>query len=90
MLLVTRPTPPAERRAFGLAVRELRARRGWSLGDLGERTLVHAAYLDAVERAEVEPGLRTMTRIAEGFELPLSLLIAHSEARLVTCARLKR
>lgn len=89
MLLATRPTPPAERRAFGLAVRELRARRGWSLADLGARTLVHDAYLGAVERAEVEPALRTMTRIAEGLGMPLSVLVAHSEARLLTCARLR-
>lgn len=87
MLFVSRPTPPAERRAFGLAVRELRARRGWSLAELGSRTLVHTAYLGAVERAEVEPGLRTMTRIAAGLGMPLSALVAHSEARLLTCAR---
>lgn len=82
-------SPHAERRAFGAAVRELRGRRGWSLADLGARACVHEAYLRAVERAAVEPGLRTMARIAEGLELPLSALVAHSEARLLACARVR-
>lgn len=74
--------PPLERRAFGAAVRELRARRGWSVAQLGERAQIHDGYLRAVERAEVEPGLRTMGRIAAGLGVPLSTLLVCAERRL--------
>ncbi len=74
-----RSTPPPERRAFGRTVREQRGRAGLSLTELSERTLVHAGYLAAVERADVEPTLRTMTRIATGLEMPLSELVARWE-----------
>jgi XRE family transcriptional regulator, regulator of sulfur utilization len=69
----------ADRLAFGRAVRELRARRGMSLRELGCATLVHEGYLAAVERAEVEPTLRAMVRIAAGLEVPLSALVERYE-----------
>lgn len=71
----------ADRLAFGRAVRELRARRGMSLSELGRATLVHEGYLAAVERADVEPTLRTMVRIAGGLDVPLSVLVERYEAR---------
>lgn len=71
----------ADRLAFGRAVRELRGRRGMSLLELGHATLVHEGYLAAVERAEVEPTLRTMVRIAGGLGVPLSALVARYEAQ---------
>jgi len=82
MRLRVHTEPPVERRAFGAAVRELRGRRGLSLGELGARAQVHDGYLRAVERAEVEPGLRTMGRIAAALELPLSTLMVCAERRL--------
>lgn len=71
-----------DRRAFGRAVRELRGRQGLSLSELGRRTLVHEAYLDALERAQVEPTLRIMVRLADGFGIRLSVLIARYERQL--------
>lgn len=73
--------PPRERVAFGAAVRELRGRRGLSLSQLGERAQIHDGYLRAVERAEVEPGLRTMSRIAAGLGVELSTLVVCAERR---------
>ncbi|ADB51483.1 helix-turn-helix domain-containing protein [Conexibacter woesei] len=71
----------ADRLAFGRAVRELRGRRGMSLSELGRATLVHEGYLGAVERAEVEPTLRTMVRVAGGLGVPLSVLVERYETR---------
>jgi transcriptional regulator with XRE-family HTH domain len=50
-----------------------------SLAELGALTLVHDGYLAAVERAEVEPSLRTMARIATGLGLPLSRVVVRYE-----------
>ncbi|MDO8185069.1 helix-turn-helix transcriptional regulator [Conexibacter sp. JD483] len=73
--------PPLERRAFGAAVRELRGRRGLSVAQLGALAQIHDGYLRAVERADVEPGLRTMGRIAGGLGVSLSTLVVCAERR---------
>lgn len=82
MLVRVNTDPPRERLAFGAAVRELRGRRGLSLAQLGARAQIHDGYLRAVERAQVEPGLRTMSQIAAGLELSLSTLMVCAERRL--------
>lgn len=75
-------TSSPDRRAFGRAVRELRGRQGLSLPELGRRTLVHERYLAAVEQAEVEPTLRVMVRLSDGFGIRLSVLVERYERQL--------
>ncbi|HEY4280095.1 MAG TPA: helix-turn-helix transcriptional regulator [Conexibacter sp.] len=87
---MTRPlrsTPPPERRAFGRTVREQRGRAGISLVELSDFTRVDEGYLAAVERGDVEPTLRTMSRIAAGLEMPLSELVARWERQVSDRAR---
>jgi transcriptional regulator with XRE-family HTH domain len=76
------PASSPDRRAFGRAVRELRARQGLSLAELGRRTLVHERYLAAVEQAQVEPSLRVMVRLSDGFGVRLSVLVERYERQL--------
>lgn len=75
-------TSSPDRRAFGRAVRELRGRQGLSLRELSGRTLVHERYLAAVEQAQVEPTLRVMVRLSDGFGIRLSVLVERYERQL--------
>lgn len=64
-----------EHRALGRAVRELRARRGISQEELGDRSSLHRNYVGAIERAEINPTFATLLRLVGGLEVPLSVLI---------------
>lgn len=62
--------------ALGRAVRELRARRGFSQEQLGYRAGLHRNYVGAVERGEVNATFRIQIQLAHGLQLPISELIA--------------
>jgi transcriptional regulator with XRE-family HTH domain len=66
-------------RAFGLAVRQLRERRGLSQERLGELSKLHRNYIGGVERGELNPTLRTIQKLALAFELKPSQLLAAAE-----------
>jgi transcriptional regulator with XRE-family HTH domain len=68
--------------AFGLAMRVRRARRGLSQDGLGSNAGLHRNYLGAVERAEVNPSLMTIGRIARGLRVPLTDLMAETDGHL--------
>nr|WP_183339836.1 helix-turn-helix transcriptional regulator [Conexibacter arvalis] len=72
---------PARGRALGLggAVRVLRARHGFSQESFGFAAGLHRNYVGAVERGEVSPTLPTLQRIADGFSIPASELLALAE-----------
>jgi ribosome-binding protein aMBF1 (putative translation factor) len=75
------PTTPRRHRlpellALGAAVRELRARRGWSQEFLGFRADVHRNYVGAIERGEMNITFRVLLKLAYGLCVPLSELIA--------------
>jgi len=62
--------------ALGAAVRELRARRGWSQEFLGFRAHVHRNYVGAIERGEMNITFRVLLKVSDGLHVPLSELIA--------------
>ena len=64
---------------FGIAVRRLRAARGWSQEQLADRADLNRSYLGEVERAAVMPSLATAAKIAQALEVSLSDLISHCE-----------
>jgi transcriptional regulator with XRE-family HTH domain len=72
----------ADHRALGRAVLELRARRGLSQEELGFVCDIHRNYIGALERAEVNPTLRTLLRLTRGLALPLSGLVEVYERQL--------
>ncbi len=61
--------------ALGAAVRELRARRGFSQETLGFRAGLHRNYVGAVERGEINPTFRVLLKLSVGLAEPLSELI---------------
>lgn len=75
------PRPPRRHRrpellALGAAVRELRARRGWSQEFLGFRADLHRNYVGAIERGEMNVTFRVLLKLAHGLCVPPSELIA--------------
>ncbi|HKG04755.1 MAG TPA: helix-turn-helix transcriptional regulator [Conexibacter sp.] len=70
------------RLALGAAVRELRARRGFSQEELGFRGRLHRNYVGAVERGEINPTLRVMLKLCDGLMVPLTELVTVYERQL--------
>lgn len=70
-------TPDAERsaRAMGATIRALRGHAHISQTTLGRRMSMHANYLGAIERGEIQsPGLETVDRIAAGLDVSVAVL----------------
>lgn len=65
--------------APGGALRELRARRGYSQELLGFRAEVHRNYIGGIERGELKITFRVLLKIVDGLHVPLSELIAMYE-----------
>lgn len=68
----------AAMRAVGRAVRSLRAGRGWSIDQLGQRAGVSKGALVAVEKATSNPSLGTLVRLADALGVPVTALVQES------------
>jgi putative transcriptional regulator len=55
-------------------LRELRAERGWSQGDLGERLGVSRQSVNAIETGKYDPSLPLAFRIAQVFGQPIEAI----------------
>ncbi|OBS10823.1 helix-turn-helix domain-containing protein [Acidihalobacter prosperus] len=69
----------AAHEAIAGRLRNLRRKRGWSLDRTAAATGVSKAMLGQIERGESSPTLATLWKIATGFGLSISSLIAPSE-----------
>ncbi|WP_049793193.1 helix-turn-helix domain-containing protein [Conexibacter woesei] len=67
--------------ALGRAAREVRARRDLSQEVLGSRGGLHRNYVGAIERGEINPTFRVLSKLAYGLDVPLSELFLLYEAR---------
>ena len=74
------------RRALGVTVRQLRGIRGLSQERLGILAGLHRNYIGAIERAEINPTLRILCKVAYGLDVPASDLLVMAE-RLVAQQR---
>ncbi len=63
-------------------IRSEREARGWSLGDLAERSGVAKATISKIERGEASPTATVLGRLSGGLGLSLSTLLARAEAGL--------
>jgi len=77
----------AEHHALGLAVRETRARRGFSQEELGFRSTLHRNYVGAIERGEINPTFRTLLTLTDGLGIPLAELIRLFERNIAEAGR---
>ena len=65
--------------AFGLAVRRLREDQGVSQEELGRLTGLHRNHVGQIERAELNPTLKSVELIARALRTSASDLIARAE-----------
>jgi transcriptional regulator with XRE-family HTH domain len=56
-----------------------RERRGWTLGDVAQRSDVSRATISKIERGEASPTATVLVRLAGAFDLTLGGLIARAE-----------
>lgn len=74
--------------AFGRAIRQLREERGLSQEELGYKSGgLHRNYVGGVERAELNPTLTQIFRLAKGLGVEASELIAATEVLLRRATR---
>lgn len=50
---------------FGMKVRQLREKRGWSQEELAGRAGLHWTYVGGIERGERNPSLKNILRLAK-------------------------
>ena len=72
-------TPRPLHIAFGLAVRRLREERGISQEELGQLTGLHRNHVGQIERAELNPTLKSVELIARALTVEPSELISLAE-----------
>ncbi len=70
------------RRAFGLAVRIFRERRGWNQAELSRASGVDRGYISRIETGSADPGLQVQRRLAEALAVSLTELVAQAEEEL--------
>jgi transcriptional regulator with XRE-family HTH domain len=65
--------------ALGLAVRDLRGRRGISQEELAHRSDVHRTYLGGIERGQRNPSYTNIRKIADALRVRPSELMQRAE-----------
>ncbi|MCX4903608.1 helix-turn-helix domain-containing protein [Streptomyces sp. NBC_00878] len=65
---------------LGMRLAELRAERGWSLGELAERSGVSRSTLSRAERAEISPTASLLNRLCAVYGRSMSQLLSEVEA----------
>ncbi|MET9442250.1 XRE family transcriptional regulator [Streptomyces sp. NPDC006610] len=73
------PLPDVDAR-LGARLAELRAERGWSLGELAERSGVSRSTLSRAERAEISPTAAVLNRLCAVYGRTMSRLLGEVEA----------
>lgn len=75
---------------LGPQIRALRQDRGYSLKTLGALTGLSSSYLSEIERKQSVPSLATLRRIAQVFDVPVSLFIGNSRKCSLVVEKLVR
>ncbi|MFJ8079498.1 helix-turn-helix domain-containing protein [Streptomyces sp. NPDC096205] len=65
---------------LGARLAELRAERGWSLGELAERSGISRSTLSRAERAEISPTASQLNRLCAVYGRTMSQLLSEVEA----------
>jgi transcriptional regulator with XRE-family HTH domain len=66
--------------ALGLAVRDLRKRRELSQEELAHRSGLHPTYISGIERGLRNPSWRSIGRLCDALEVPVSELARLAES----------
>lgn len=60
---------------FGRKVKQLRKEKKWTQQELADKSRLHKNYIGMVERGERNPSLINIAKIANAFEIRLSVLM---------------
>jgi transcriptional regulator with XRE-family HTH domain len=60
---------------FGIRLKKLRTDRGWSQIYMAEKLGIDRSYLSELESGKIEPCLRNLELIADGFEITVDKLL---------------
>ena len=71
-------------KSFGAVIRARRSKLGFSQESFADVVGVHRTYMGSVERGERNICLKNMLAIADALGMPLSTLMALTEAELIT------
>ncbi len=61
--------------SLGETIAKLRKERGWSQVELATLAGVHQAHITRMERGRTKPRMKTLTKLAEVFRVPLEELL---------------
>ena len=64
---------------FGMVIRKLRAKKGWSQERFAEYAEIHRTYVSAIESGKRNISLKIAEKLAKCFDLSLSDLIKETE-----------
>lgn len=67
-------TPQLEELSF--RVWDMRTSRGWTQGQLAERSGIHLRTIVRIELGQAYPQLGTLRKLARGFDMPVGELIS--------------
>ncbi|MEB8339644.1 helix-turn-helix domain-containing protein [Streptomyces endophyticus] len=81
------PTSDPVDARLGARLAELRAERGWSLGELAERSGVSRSTLSRAERAEISPTAALLNRLCAVYGRTMSQLLSEVESAPVHVVR---
>ncbi|SHE96920.1 DNA-binding transcriptional regulator, XRE-family HTH domain [Lampropedia hyalina DSM 16112] len=65
---------------FGITVRQLRERQGWSQEELAGHSGLNRSYIGEIERGRVVPSVVTVEKLALAFNASVTEVFAHCEA----------
>lgn len=75
-------TPARISKAFAKVLRELRKEKGFSQEGLGFESGLHRTYVSQIERAEKQPTINTLFKLAAALECEPHTLIQRVEEKL--------
>jgi transcriptional regulator with XRE-family HTH domain len=64
----------------GEMIKQLRHEKGYTLKDFGEKIRMSVSFLSDIENGKSRPSLKRCKDIAEGFHVPVSVLLGESVA----------
>jgi len=68
---------------LGQRVRQLRVAKNLSQEQLAEKADLHPTFIGKIERAEINPSVITLEKIAQAFNIPLSQLLSFPEDKQI-------
>lgn len=74
---------------FGQRVRQLREDKNLSQEQLAEKADLHPTFIGKIERAEINPSIITLEKIARAFNIPLSQLLSFPEDKQIVSSKLE-